>query len=728
MKRFYLISLLLLLPAMAMPCFDIGYGNKYWTYFNMKEFGEPFTPDFLKFWQGYAGADVSEGDVEELSSPAPIDPNTSQNPIYVAARKKNDAEMLEYLRLNNLYRQRRKGDYDLCSNLYREVAEQDEYFNEEYVSWYYPTKADLDNEKANIAEVISKAKSYTGTKYADRYILLAMRGMFQTAQFDELCSYYSQNISRVPATSDCLYSIDDLYAGALLRTGRADDAMEIYAKICDNTSLSWCIAGKADYKTLMQVYDKNHNSRTIPWIMVQYIDRIQYNLTRSTYYSKEDSLHNLAIKREAKNFIDKANQIADSKETDSPALWKSAAAYCNYLSGNLALARRQIDAAMSMDGNTSVKENARMTRLIIYCSEPKITSQDADLILKDLKWLKFKVKGDVVSYIQNLEAVADAVKDKALSAAVAGLYSTACEEDTENYAIDNGLGWAISIDNGGTANYTSKYFGALTTLTAAETEDFYNNFGTKNELSKWLWPQIKHDADYFNDLIGTKYLAEGNYTAATKFLEKVPLKFLDTQGIAKYMVSRSYTTERWITKQNGGNDYNNWLVDEEHDVPPLTKNPKLDFCKEMQSLAFAAKNDPQKAYQFATRLFQASHFGDCWYLAKYFRSSSTSDDGVTPDRQDFASKAAEYLDIAAESNDPAIKEKALFAAAYIGQCIDEMDNYVYNSEARKYENHIKRNSLQFQSLNTLADFERGRAPSKFVTDCELYDYFVDQFK
>ena len=119
MKKFYIISLLLLLPAMAKPCFDIGYGNKYWSYFMLREFNDDFEPDFLKFWNVYTGLNLDEYDLRLLTENSAI--NFDDYKIYAAAKKKNDSEMLEYLRLNNLYRQRRNNDYDFCSNLYKEA-------------------------------------------------------------------------------------------------------------------------------------------------------------------------------------------------------------------------------------------------------------------------------------------------------------------------------------------------------------------------------------------------------------------------------------------------------------------------------------------------------------------------------------------------------------------------------------------------------------------------------
>lgn len=721
MKKFYIISLLLLLPAMAKPCFDIGYGNKYWSYFMLKEFSDDFEPDFFKFWNVYTGVNLDESDLQLLTENSAV--NFDDYRIYTAAKKKNDSEMIEYLRLNNLYRQRRNNDYDFCSNLYKEAYGDD--YDPEWNDWYYPTKDDLDKAKANFNEVITAAKAYKGTKYADRYILLAMRALFQSGQFDEVIKYYSESLSSIPATSDCLLLIDDLYAGALLRTGKKDEAIEIYAKINDNVSLSWCVAGKYEYKTLMDTYNKNHNSKAIPWIMIQFIDNIDYELGRKEFYDQNDSLHNLAIKRDATNFIAEANRIADSKATDNPSLWKSAAAYCNYRLGKYQDAKKQIDAAMSMAGSASVKENTRMTRLLIYAADKNYTPAYANFMLTELKWLKSKVKADVENYIENLETVHNAIADKQLKAAVGGLHLSICKSDPSMYANSNGLGWFMTSDYESKLDYSSRYFASLCDLTAAETEDFYNKFATRDELSKWLWGQIEHNQDYFNDLIGTKYLAEGNYPKATQFLQKVPLTFLDQQAIAKYMVYRDFSKAKWDGIQLKGSDINNWYANEEEvEIPALTKNPKLEFCKEMASLSKQA-SQPQTAYEIATRIYQASNDGDCWYLSQYLKSSNFEMQS-TPSQIDFVKETRRHLETAATSNDPALKEKALFALAFTS-VPDSYETREFNYDINKYETKVNRNHQNFKDFQRLYDFEKGRTPSQLVTECDSYDYFVRNY-
>jgi hypothetical protein len=379
---------------------------------------------------------------------------------------------------------------------------------------------------------------------------------------------------------------------------------------------------------------------------------------------------------------------------------------------------------MSMAGSASVKENARMTRLLIYAADKNYTPDYANFMLTELKWLKSKVKADVESYIENFETIHNAIADKQLKAAVGGLHLTICKTDPTMYANSNGLGWFMSIDNSGKQDYSSRYFASLCNLTAAETEDFYNKFATRDELSKWLWGQIEHDQDYFNDLIGTKYLAEGNYQKAIPFLQKVPLKFLDDQAIAKYMLYRTYEKPQWTGIQLEGSDVNNWFSEEEIELPPLGTNQKLDFCKDMVSL-MAQASKPQNAYNIATLLYQVSEKGDCWHLAHYFHSEYLIAQ-TTPSEIDFVKEARRYLETAATSNDPKLKEQALFALA-LTSVPDSYETRTYNYDTDKYETTVDRNNQNFKDFQRLYEFEKGRTPSTLITECDSYDYFVRNY-
>ena len=152
------------------------------------------------------------------------------------------------------------------------------------------------------------------------------------------------------------------------------------------------------------------------------------------------------------------------------------------------------------------------------------------------------------------------------------------------------------------------------------------------------------DANYFADRIGTKYLREGRFAEALKFLEKVPLSYVARQGLAYYMARRSYNRDRWIVGRQVVKERAPWS-EEEYVESSLKSNQKVDFCKEMLQLESQyrlAKKETRAdiAYQLASRYYQASCYGDCWYLTHYGWSCI---DSARNYEKDFAQTALTYL-------------------------------------------------------------------------------------
>ena len=100
----------------------------------------------------------------------------------------------------------------------------------------------------------------------------------------------------------------------------------------------------------------------------------------------------------------------------------------------------------------------------------------------------------------------------------------------------------------------------------------------------------------------------------------------------------------------------------------LRSNAKADFCRYMNALlaqyGVARPGDTQDsiAYKLATAYFQASCYGDCWYLTRYYHSVG---DTVLACEKDFAAEAVRYLEVCGRSQNIDMRRTALYALAYI---------------------------------------------------------------
>lgn len=131
-------------------------------------------------------------------------------------------------------------------------------------------------------------------------------------------------------------------------------------------------------------------------------------------------------------------------------------------------------------------------------------------------------------------------------------------------------------------NYSGEFYYALDTLNAAELQSYYQFISGrhKDAFESYVAEHSFRDADYFNDLIGTRLMAENKFEEAIPFLEKVPIRFLNSQNISYYATHRDWTVSRWLQEQNMGEG--------ECDGPQtgkLTENMKLKFCRELLPVA-----------------------------------------------------------------------------------------------------------------------------------------------
>lgn len=243
-----------------------------------------------------------------------------------------------------------------------------------------------------------------------------------------------------------------------------------------------------------------------------------------------------------------------------------------------------------------------------------------------------------------------------------------------------------------------------------------------NSLERYLKERVYKNEAYYNDIIGTKMMAEGRFEEAVPYLEKVPLDFLCKQNICAYMAMRDYSKPRWLTKQA-------IKEDSEYDSNyrnSLNRNPKLDFCRDMMRLQpqhdLSRANSEQRinaAYELAVRYFQASCYGDCWYLTHYGKSVS---DSTRVGEKDFAKAAVEYLCESKNSTDFNMREQSLYALAYIPTEPYMMEVYDPNTYDIKV---VINRSRQFFAMKELDDFATANSGkiSGYVSKCDVLRKF-----
>ena len=98
-----------------------------------------------------------------------------------------------------------------------------------------------------------------------------------------------------------------------------------------------------------------------------------------------------------------------------------------------------------------------------------------------------------------------------------------------------------------------------------------------DEMERFVKQRINDNQTYFNDMAGTRYIAEGKFEKAIPLLKTVPLTFMESQNISFYLAKRNYTIGRWFGRQKFGKN----VQTEGPHLAKLKHNPKLAFCVEV---------------------------------------------------------------------------------------------------------------------------------------------------
>ncbi|MBO4608006.1 MAG: hypothetical protein J5682_08925 [Prevotella sp.] len=714
MKRFIVISLAFI--AMAVPSWGCGgeysMHNKYlFSVFRREMMKQsPFTKEFDKFWAEYTNGECKHYE-------------WNSDKIMEIAKSKNDQEMVTYLQSLNAY-------LDAARNLDSE--------------WDYPSKEELQKRKDTATQLLQKVKAYKGTRLSAQWALLRMRANMFLGNHDDNISFWEQTASKMPESSyrDLMRNI---YAGSILRKGDRIKACDIYAEQGDMVSIKWVMRKYRNLAGIQRIYEENPNSPTMSFLIQDFVNNTQE--TMDSYRSEEDTDWmnmidaKVILRNEVDRFISYAQKVVSEKKTKSPALWQAAIGELQYLCGNYSDAVKTLDKAVKMDGTQRMRDNARAIRTVASVHDATLDKKYSQWMTGEIKWLVEKIKEEANDATYNTEEdnwyyyynhYYD-VLDRLVFSNLAPKYKAAGREDMALALIasldqEAILGISKPSYNEDTEyswndRYSSEFFNELDSLTAAQTLKFYQ-FLSSNDgdaLEKYIKNTVKSDADYYNDIIGTKYLAEGNFKEAVQYLEKVPLRFLEGQNISYYLGHRQYNVAKWLVNQRESED-----LSEGPNKSKLRTNPKIDFCKEMSQLlsryAVAnAQTRPQLAYDLATRYYQASYLGDCWWLTQY---GSSVIDTARVNRPDFVQIAIDYLQESKKSTNLTLCENSLYALAFIPT--DAWCELDYDWSTGKEKLLLHRGSRQYKALMELNSFVRNTNAeelSAYTRKCDVLRQF-----
>ncbi|MBR1883309.1 MAG: hypothetical protein IJ808_09970 [Muribaculaceae bacterium] len=712
MKKFILVSVMCVVATLqALACGPWVRPSYYvFSAFPRAQMGDMFYERTNQFWREYTDGAAEAWSQQSLAAVDLEEFDRSENAIIKAAITKRDREMTDYLRILISY-------LNECG-----VGSED--------TWAYPTKQDLKQRDSKLQYIYNRARSYRGKRLSGQYCLLAMRALMLMGDSQGIIKYW-KGMGSKQAESVYKDMMRDIYAGALLRTGKKREACDIFAELGDMLSIKWVMRDSRNLEGIKTEYEANPTSPTLVYLVQDYVNNAQSSL--ESISGADDDEVDEDIKRanqRLKDFIPFALEVVKQGKTDVPALWQSAAGYLTHLLGDSRQGIAMLDKALTMRGTQRMLDNARVCRLVASTATASANNKYLNYLAQELTWLQQveqKEATDFKEYNFNdnhyLEVLQNLIYDN-LSPRFATQGHTNLATGLAGWMAGHETSLSATCDD---FYVSDDYYHMLDLLSAQETVDYLNYLegAAGNELEKMIFSSaIEIDRQYRNDRIGTKWIREGQFEKAIPYLEEVSLQYIGTQAISAYM-ERNYRVERWFKRQRV---FTGELWEWDESPKPVNENQKLQFCHDIIKTTrdyehASGKERGELAYQLATMLYQASYKGECWYLSRY--GQSINDTICYKNEKDFLAEAVHYLDEALRyaDNDFDLTQKALYAKAFIpfGQ---PYVTYTYDEDWNAIP-HYNRNSYEYQTLLTLNNFYQAHRNqvATYVSRCDVLRRF-----
>ena len=673
MKRFIITNILALAVLPLLACAWVDTHNYYlFCVHDHEEFSERADKQCEENWKSYLGI------TEERWSYYDADE------IIKVARNKGDALMVSYVEHLEQY-----------LNCARNAQN----------TWDYPTKEEQAEQKRTLESVRMYAASKTKSRLRSQHALLLMRCNMMLGHHQENVSFWEQTASQF-INSVYRDMMKNIYAGALLKTGNANKAGELFAEMGDWKSLMTQYYEKRSYAAIRQEYLQNPNSPVLPFLLQDFVNNTQeaVDIGPEGYPSGKLFVRDIQ-RKEGEQMIKLCSLVVSEGKTQSPALWQSAKAWIEFLYGNQKQGTSDILAAADMNGTEAIKDNARTLMLYMTASQAKPGQAFDDYLADELQWLDSKCATDD-HY--------NRAKDRLIHQVLVPRYAN--RQETALSLLKSIMCYEYEV--------------YLDTMKIESLQNFirYRETPAQTPLDRYLKAQLKkEDPNMMNDLIGTKHMRLCEWQQAIEWLKRVPLSYYDSKGYVVYAANRSWTVEPWVTRQ-----FLKESVEYGDTEWRLKSNPKLDFAREMLQMegelnALSGKRRYQRCYDLAVRYAQAHFTGDCWYL---MRDGKSVTDTLRVNETDLAARAKELLGTASQSSDFLLKEKALFALCYGYLYTTPWRNFEWSTEASDYVARIDRQSPQYQAMVALTELEEKNATrtSQYVSRCDGILQFTKTYK
>lgn len=251
MKRFLIIGVMAAaFSTHANACVAEYSDHNYYMFsvFNRDQTSPAYLYDIASYWQKYAG---------NTSSVNLSFYRWNKEIILKVAKHKKDAGMLSYLGSLNAY-------LDACEKLNPNA-------------WNYASKQERLQIQQSLTRLNNASKIYKGTQLKSQYALLRMRTNMMKGFHQQNITYWNAIASRLPK-SPWREAMRNIYARALWKTGKHQQALDIYAEQGDMASIKVLARNYRNLAGIQSTYLKNPNSAMLTYLVQDFVNNCQQTI------------------------------------------------------------------------------------------------------------------------------------------------------------------------------------------------------------------------------------------------------------------------------------------------------------------------------------------------------------------------------------------------------------------------------------------------------------------
>ena len=617
--------------------------------------------------------------------------------------------------------------------------------------WYYPDGQDALHE--TLDSVYRAAMAPRQTRFRDRYLLQAMRALFSMGRYDECVTLWNrESLTMRPSV---IRNMTGCYAaGACFRLHDAERAIAIYAECDDMASVAWCLSDRYSKKDLVArmecIYGYYPQAAELSRLLQRQITSWE---DRGYWFNVEDSATRVKCER-LKRF---ALRVAGENRVAEPVVWQYAAAYLTEMMGDSKEARRLLAQTERMERNELVEESIRMLDIYLEAQTATYNAAYEKRLRKQLEWIEKRMAdgirrgvdtlalfsgmssnqscfypNDMIRKIMlavvvprsmqqgnlSLALLAANYGDNRLSVLLQMREQESCVHECFGYPRDLVFGsrdmvypyvpagqedWRLC----NSFDYSNDYFRLMDTVPLRELIAHVEMLEGKrggSALERFLRDRVYVDADYLNDLIGTRCLREMDYPQARKYLARVSAGYQRRLNTDVYMWRNPFE-ESWV---RAGCD-----LQDDFDY-------KLNFATRMCELEEKMRSDDpvrseEATFRYATGI--CNSFERCWALTAYHRSAWIVQDRDTSLVVRYEAKCTDiWQRLRDSSRNPELKARCQMALAAL---VGTHAQWRYKTEPKKTQYDMLRNVLQQHFSGTMAE-------KYYESVCDNYRMYIEK--